>query len=754
MPRAEREAYERERERLETRPGSTTRRSGAGGDLRDPGRASGAEASVPSTRSGGLGRAPPWTGAEAEALARRFEDAAVARPAGTRPSWPPKPGAASSTRSAPAPRRRRDADLASALASFEPLLAQWQQRATDGARMTCAPLGGRRPASMARRQKFARSRRRRRRTIAPDSPSWPSGSRPWPRPRLDPARRRSRRPRREDAVEDPAPCPRSTTRRRSSAASRQRARPSSPGSRTCVRKPNGSTSPTWTSRRSSCRGPRPSGRARTSRRRPSSSAISTPAGSRRVKLRRTRPRPSGRASRPRATRCGPARRLLRQEGRGARAEPREEGGPLRAGRGPAESTDWLKTAEALKQLQAEWKEVGPIAHHKAKPVWDRFRKACDHFFSRRDEDRTKRREEGRRTSRRSRPLREGRGPGLVERLGRAAAEIKALQAEWKQVGPVRASQSDAVWQRFRAACDLFFDRYKRRDELADEAAVAAREALCGEADACRGAGGRPRGQGARGPGHLASGQARIPREGRSAEHAIRGRGRPGHRSPACGVRGHRARPDRDLKKMDKLCAKVEAAHAAAAPEGQAAAVADLATRLRDALASNTIGGRDAALGKWREATTEVEAAEAAWLRLGPARGRVGEELRARFERARAAFLPPGRRSPSPRPPSDATAGPGPSAGPGLPAPATPTPVASARSILRRVRRHSARDRRSLCRGAAPLSSTAGSCLAGSPAGWSWLPCGMWRPRCAEPAEAGGAHASRGRGRPRPSGGNP
>ena len=150
----------------------------------------------------------------------------------------------------------------------------------------------------------------------------------------------------------------------------------------------------------------------------------------------------------------------------------------------AESTDWLKTAEALKQLQAEWKEIGPIAHDKAKPVWDRFRKACDHFFTRRDEDRTKRRADGAQNLEKKQALCV-RAEALAQSSDwdAASAEVKALQAEWKQVGPVRASQSDAVWQRFRAACDLFFDRYKRRDELADDAAVAAREALCVEAEA-------------------------------------------------------------------------------------------------------------------------------------------------------------------------------------------------------------------------------------------------------------------------------
>ena len=60
---------------------------------------------------------------------------------------------------------------------------------------------------------------------------------------------------------------------------------------------------------------------------------------------------------------------------------------------------------------------------------------------------------------------------------RAASEIRRLQAEWKTVGPVRRSKSEALWQRFRGACDLFFERYKRRDEIEIEARQADRESL-------------------------------------------------------------------------------------------------------------------------------------------------------------------------------------------------------------------------------------------------------------------------------------
>jgi hypothetical protein len=306
----------------------------------------------------------------------------------------------------------------------------------------------------------------------------------------------------------------------------------------------------------------------------------------------------------------------------------------------AESSDWLKTTEALKKLQVEWKEIGPVAHHKAKGVWDRFRKACDRFFSRRDEDRTKRRAEGGQNLEKKQALCV-RAEALAESRDwdTASSEIKALQAEWKQVGPVRARQSDAVWARFRAACDLFFDRYKRRDELADDEAVAAREALCVEVE---GLGAEPadtlaaRVHAAQANWRQARAVSREKAEVLTARFAS-ALAALVQAAPAA-FAGTEMDPEVTLRKMEKLCAKVEAAHALAAPKDPEPAIEDLATRLRDALASNTIGGHAAVEAKWREATVEVEAAEAAWLRLGPASGPNAQSLRARFEQARTDFF--------------------------------------------------------------------------------------------------------------------
>ena len=61
--------------------------------------------------------------------------------------------------------------------------------------------------------------------------------------------------------------------------------------------------------------------------------------------------------------------------------------------------------------------------------------------------------------------------------------MKQLQAEWKRTGPAPRHEADALWHRFRTACDRFFDRRNRREELAREDAVRNARAICDELEA-------------------------------------------------------------------------------------------------------------------------------------------------------------------------------------------------------------------------------------------------------------------------------
>jgi hypothetical protein len=315
----------------------------------------------------------------------------------------------------------------------------------------------------------------------------------------------------------------------------------------------------------------------------------------------------------------------------------------------AESSDWLKTADELRKLQAEWKEIGPVPRPVSQRVWERFRRPCDRFFSRWQEHRDQRSHEWADNLARKEALCE-KAEALRDSTDwdAASAELKRLQAEWRTIGAVKKSRSEAVWQRFRAACDHYFDRYKNRDEHARQAAHQAREGICADLEAFL----PPEGGTGEPPDDLVS---RL----QAAQTAWRQAGSlPHDQMAALDERFARARdglvstfprafagtdldPDVSRRKAEKLVLRVEGLLAELAPVGGVArpqTAEELAARLRDALASNTIGGRAAVEEKWHSASVEVESAQAAWKRLGPVPGPEGQDFSARFEQACRRFF--------------------------------------------------------------------------------------------------------------------
>ncbi|HEY7515987.1 MAG TPA: DUF349 domain-containing protein, partial [Vicinamibacteria bacterium] len=288
------------------------------------------------------------------------------------------------------------------------------------------------------------------------------------------------------------------------------------------------------------------------------------------------------------------------------------------------STDWIKTSEEIKGLQARWKEVGRAAPREERQAWKRFHAACDGFFKRRQEDLRHRREEWSANLAQKVALCE-RAEALVDSTEweKTAAEVRRLQSEWKSVGSVKRSQSEAVWFRFRRACDAYFDRYKHRDEVESAQRRAEREALCEEMEALVTEGQAP-------PDGLAERVLSVMARARKAptlavadEEALTRRlvtARNGliERYPAS-FKGTELDPEENRLRREKLCHRVEALAVAEEEEGPLTGET-LARRLKEALAANTMGARRDGGGRADADRAVVESARAAWKRLGPVPG--------------------------------------------------------------------------------------------------------------------------------------
>ena len=307
----------------------------------------------------------------------------------------------------------------------------------------------------------------------------------------------------------------------------------------------------------------------------------------------------------------------------------------------ADSTDWLKASEELKALQATWKSIGPTPRRQGQKLWKRFHAACDRFFTRRHDDLRQRKSEWAANLQGKESLcQQAEALAGSTDWEAAAAEVRRLQGEWRRIGPVRRRKSEEIWGRFRRACDAFFDRYKRRDALEVEARLAERERLCGELEGLLTVE-----EGAQPPEGLADkvlslqAQARqqsqlpVERESALASRFAAARDRLIEAFPES-FRGTELDPQANRSRKEKRCERLEAM----LPSGEAEDPAQLsgaalARRLKEALASNTIAGRADVATRQRADALEVEAAQAAWKRLGPVPGKLGAELEERFRTA-------------------------------------------------------------------------------------------------------------------------
>ena len=323
----------------------------------------------------------------------------------------------------------------------------------------------------------------------------------------------------------------------------------------------------------------------------------------------------------------------------------------------ADSSDWVRTAEAIKQLQAEWKAIGPVTRGHEKAVWERFRSACDKFFTRRQEDLKERKHEwSDNLAKKEALIAEAEQLAQSTEWDKAAGRIKQLQAEWKKIGPVRKNKSEVVWQRFRAACDTFFERYKTRDQVAIQGKVADRETAVAELETLV-------------PPADAVDTA-MPEDLYAKVQASRARYLQGPELPrhvltpladrvnaallALVVRWPEAFKNTELdsettrRKMEKLVTKIEALLPADSQEPAAnlSPAEVLARQWREALAANTMGAaaaRQAEEARHRATEQEVRSAQAAWQRLGPLDPAERKPLQDRFDRACRRFFEQKRR---------------------------------------------------------------------------------------------------------------
>ncbi len=135
--------------------------------------------------------------------------------------------------------------------------------------------------------------------------------------------------------------------------------------------------------------------------------------------------------------------------------------------------EWEEQSKEVIELQRLWKLIGFAPKKDNNKIYTRFRKACDHFFNTKREFYSKHKEEEINNLQLKTELCIQAESMQDSTEWRKTTELYIeLQKKWKTIGPVPRKDKDVIWERFRTACNKFFnnkaDYYKSLDSKQDE----------------------------------------------------------------------------------------------------------------------------------------------------------------------------------------------------------------------------------------------------------------------------------------------
>lgn len=124
-----------------------------------------------------------------------------------------------------------------------------------------------------------------------------------------------------------------------------------------------------------------------------------------------------------------------------------------------DSTDWKQTTDILVQLQKEWKTIGAVPKKQSDVVWNRFVSACDYFFEQKNLQTKSLKDEQEENLKKKKELIEKiNSLEIGADTNKSYADLKALIAEWNEVGHVPYKEKDKLYKAYKTAIDAQFDK--------------------------------------------------------------------------------------------------------------------------------------------------------------------------------------------------------------------------------------------------------------------------------------------------------
>lgn len=120
---------------------------------------------------------------------------------------------------------------------------------------------------------------------------------------------------------------------------------------------------------------------------------------------------------------------------------------------------WEAQTQQIIEMQKEWRTIGFAPQKMNVKIFERFRGACDRFFTEKAAFFKRLKEEQAQNLAKKTELCE-KAEALKDSTDWKATAVKLMQIqkEWKTIGAVPKKHSESLWQRFIGACDYFFEQ--------------------------------------------------------------------------------------------------------------------------------------------------------------------------------------------------------------------------------------------------------------------------------------------------------
>lgn len=129
-----------------------------------------------------------------------------------------------------------------------------------------------------------------------------------------------------------------------------------------------------------------------------------------------------------------------------------------AGKEVKSSNEWNTLSTEIEEIQKTWRTIGFATKKENQKIYDRFRAACDNFFTRKREYYSQFKDSMNENMEKKLSLIEQAEALKDSKEWKKTTEaLIALQKQWKEIGAVPRKKSEQLWKRFRAACDEFFN---------------------------------------------------------------------------------------------------------------------------------------------------------------------------------------------------------------------------------------------------------------------------------------------------------